>query len=122
MAGAAEHPVINQIITDFKFKEPDKVINLFEKVIENINPIYDIEIRSIRELCNLDYGIARIPDKRTQNRLLRQMISVAPGERVPRHRLIRNLIDMGESDPAETEIRVFEKDFNRDGPVARFQN
>lgn len=115
------HPVIDLIITRYKFNEPGKIIDLFEKVIDNIVPTYDIEIRSIRELCNLDYGIARIPEKRVQNRLLRKMTSIAPGERVPRHRLIRNLIDMGEFDQAQTEIRIFEKDFRSDGPVARYK-
>jgi len=49
------------------------------------------------------------------------MISAAPGERVPRHRLIRNLIASGDYDKAETEIRVFETDFSLDGPVYRYK-
>ena len=49
------------------------------------------------------------------------MISVAPRERVPRHRLIRNLIALGEYDPADTEIRLFENDFRIDGPTARYK-
>jgi hypothetical protein len=48
-------------------------------------------------------------------------MSTAPGERVPRHRLIRNLIEMGEYDRAETEIRIFERDFGIDGPVYRYK-
>jgi hypothetical protein len=115
------HPVISAIITEYKFSETDAIITLFDRVLDNIVPTYDIEIRSIRELCSLDSGIRRIPDKRIQNRLLRKMISVAPGERVPRHRLIRNLIDIGEFDQALTEIRIFDKDFGNDGPVARYR-
>jgi hypothetical protein len=49
------------------------------------------------------------------------MISVAPGERVPRHRLVRNLISTGDYEKAETEIRVFESDFGVDGPVYRYK-
>ena len=49
------------------------------------------------------------------------MISNAPGERVPRHRLIRNLIDQGAFEKAETEIRVFNHDFGSDGPVQRYK-
>lgn len=49
------------------------------------------------------------------------MISTAPGERVPRHRLIRNLIASGDYGRAETEIRVFESDFSLDGPVYRYK-
>lgn len=48
-------------------------------------------------------------------------MSVAPRERVPRHRLIRNLIALEHYDAAATEIRVFEKDFRIDGPTARYR-
>ena len=115
------HPVISAIITRYKFAEIEPLIELYDKVIDNIIPTYDIEIRSIRELCSVDTGIARIPDKKAQNRLLRKMSSVAPGERVPRHRLIRNLLDMDQFEQAQTEIRIFEKDFGADGPVARYR-
>ena len=115
------HPVIAGIIAKYKFSDIARVTDLFEKVINQISPTYDIEIRTIRELCNIESGLAVIPDKRIQNRLLRTMMSIAPGERVPRHRLIRNLIDLGEFEKAESEIRIFEKDFRRDGPVVRYR-
>ena len=115
------HGVIADIVTRYKFSDTDKLIELFERVISNLRPTYDIEVRTIRELCNVDTGIPRIPSREVQNRLLRMMMSVAPGERVPRHRLIRNLIAAGEYEKAETEIRVFERDFNADGPVYRYK-
>ena len=116
------HAVINGIIARYKYPEIRSVIKLFDLVIDNISPTYEVEIRSIVELCNIDTGIARIPDKKEQNRLLRKMVSVVPGVRVPRHRLIRNLIDIGEFEQAATGIRLFEKDFPRgDGPVARYK-
>ncbi|MGJ7038881.1 hypothetical protein J2Y63_002136 [Shinella sp. BE166] len=115
------HPVIAGIVTKYKFSDLEKTIALFESVITNISPTYDVEIRSLRELCNVETGIARIPDKNVQNRLLRMMMSNAPGERVPRHRLIRNLIDQGQFEKAETEIRLFNKDFGGDGPVHRYK-
>lgn len=115
------HPVIAGIITKFKFGNLDKTIKLFEDVIDNISPTFAIEVRSLRELCNTESGIPRIADKKVQNRLLAKMISRAPGERVPRHRLIRNLIEMHEFPRAETEIKLFEKDFGRDGPVHRYK-
>ena len=49
------------------------------------------------------------------------MISKVPGERVPRHRLIRNLIDINQLEKADTEIRLFENDFKADGPVHRYK-
>ncbi|TIS85499.1 SIR2 family protein [Mesorhizobium sp.] len=115
------HAVIAEIITRFKFNDISAVIDLFDRVIDNISPTYDIEIRTLRELCNVESGIARIPDREEQNRLLRKMISVAPGERVPRHRLIRNFIDDGAYEKADTEIRLFNNDFGSDGPVHRYR-
>jgi hypothetical protein len=117
----ARHGVIADIITRYKFSDKEKLIDLFERVISNLRPTYDIEVRTIRELCNVDTGIPSIPNKDVQNRLLRMMMSVAPGERVPRHRLIRNLIEAGEYEKADTEIRVFERDFSADGPVYRYK-
>ncbi|WP_210210921.1 SIR2 family protein [Rhizobium leguminosarum] len=115
------HPVISSIITKYKFNDLEKTIALFERIIDNIMPTVELEIRTIRELCNIDSGLPRIPDKKTQNRLLRKMMSVAPGERVPRHRLIRNLIDQGDFEKAETEIRIFQKDFGQEGPLHRYK-
>lgn len=115
------HSVIVDIIARYKFAEVEKLIDLFSKVIDCILPTYEIEIRTIRELCNIESGLSKIPDKSVQNTLLRKMMSVAPGERIPRHRLIRNLIEMGEFEKAETEIRLFDKDFGGDGPVFRYK-
>jgi len=115
------HHVIVSILTKYKFHDTAQIVDLFEKVIDSISPTYDIEVRTIRELCNIETGLPRIPDKDVQNRLLRKMISIAPGERVPRHRLIRNLIDKGDFEKAEGEIRIFEKDFGRDSPVTRYR-
>lgn len=115
------HPVIAEIITRFKYNDIPSTISLFDRVIDNISPTYDIEIRTIRDLCNIETGIAQIPGKEEQNRLLRKMISIAPGERVPRHRLIRNFIDEGAYEKAETEIRLFNNDFGSDGPVHRYR-
>ncbi|SFU73825.1 SIR2 family protein [Halomonas korlensis] len=115
------HSIIVGIIAKYKFDDKEELYKLFESVIDAISPTYEIEIRSIRELCSVDGGIHSIPDKGKRNHILRRMMSVAPGERLPRHRLIRNLIEMGEFDKAETEIRIFEKDFRRDPSVERYK-
>ena len=115
------HHVISAIITKYKFSDTSHIVSLFDDVIGAISPTYDIEIRTLRELCNSEGGISKIPDKNVQNRLLRRMVSMAPAERIPRHRLIRNLIDQGEFEKAETEIRVFNNDFGVDGPVHRYK-
>lgn len=115
------HDVIAAIIAKYKFYDIAQQIDLFTKVIDNISPTYDIEVRTIRELCNTETGLPCIPDKSIQNNLLRRMMSIAPGERVPRHRLIRNLISIGEFEKADTEIRIYEKDFKREAPVERYK-
>ncbi|CRM18912.1 SIR2 family protein [Pseudomonas sp. 35 E 8] len=120
-AWKGRHAVIVAIIAKYKYSNAEQLAKLFSEVIDCISPAYEIEIRTIRELCNVDSGLQKIPDKEVQNTLLRKMISVAPGERVPRHRLIRNLIDLGSYEKAETEIRIFDKDFKSDGAVMRYK-
>lgn len=120
-AWKGRHTVIMTIIAEHKYYHENKRFDLFSNVIDCISPTYDIEIRTIRELCNVEAGLATISDKRQQNILLRKMISAAPAERVPRHRLLRNLISLGEYDQADTEIKLFEKDFGLDGPATRYR-
>jgi hypothetical protein len=108
-AWKGRHFVIMNIVAEHKYYLENKRVDLFNKVIDAISPTYDIEIRTIRELCNIETGLATVSDRREQNILLRKMLSVAPKERVPRHRLIRNLISLGDYDHAETEIRLFER-------------
>lgn len=115
------HPVITGIVTRYKFANQTEIVRALSGVIGCINPAFGIEVRSLRELCSIDTGVSRIADLGEQNRLLRQMISIAPSERVPRHRLIRNLISLGEYDQAATEIRIFTKDLRKDGPTARYE-
>jgi len=115
------HPVITDIVTKYKMPDEEEYYKLFETVIENIIPTYDVEIRTIKQLCSFDSGISRFPDKHVRNKLLRKMISKVPGERVPRHRLIRYLIDINQLEKAETEIRLFENDFKSEGPLERFK-
>jgi hypothetical protein len=120
-AWKGRHQVIMSIVAAHKFYAENKRFDLLKKVIDSISPTYDIEIRTIRELCNVETGIATLSDRREQNTLLRSMISKAPRERVPRHRLIRNLIALGEYDPADTEIRLFQNDFRLDAPTTRYR-
>ncbi|MCP3966709.1 MAG: hypothetical protein GY718_10230 [Lentisphaerae bacterium] len=101
--------------------DENEFYKLIETVIDNIIPTYDIEIRTVRQLCGFHTGIGRFPDKQRRNKLLRKLISKAPGQRLPRHRLIRNLIELNQFDKAETEIRLFENDFRIDGPVRRYK-
>lgn len=117
----ARHPVISAIIVKYKFFDQKRMMTLLESVIDSISPAFELELRTVREICNTESGLRGISDKNEQNRLLRKMISRVPGERVPRHRLIRNLIDEKYFDVAEQEIRQFINDLGRDGPLARYE-
>jgi len=115
------HPVISSIIADYKFADPEEILDLLRRTIQTLSPSYDVEIATMRQLCSTDSGIRRVANIGDQNELLRRMISAAPSERVPRHRLISNLIRQGSFTDAETEIRVFENDLGPDGPVRRYK-
>ena len=120
-AWRGRHRVIMDIVAEYKYYNDHDKYKLFNDVIDSVQPTYDIELKTIREMCGDAGGIQSIPDKKKQNVLLRKMLSVAPRERVPRHRLIRNLISLGSYEIAETEVRLFEKDFRLDGPAARYK-
>lgn len=115
------HRVIMNIIARHKYFDKVQRFELISNVIDAVQPTYDIEIRTLKELCSVETGIPSIPSRDDQNLLLRKMISVAPGTRVPRHRLIRNLVELGKYDQAEAEIRTFKNDFGFDGPVTRYR-
>lgn len=115
------HKVITEIITKYKFNEQGAIYKLIERVIDCLSMTYDLEVRTVRNLCSGTGGISKAGTKEQQNKLLQRIISQAPGERIPRHRLISNLISLGQIAKAETEIRIFENDFREDGPVARYR-
>lgn len=115
------HAVVAAIITKYKYAAEDLKLELFDRVIDNISPTYEIELRTIREICNPDGGIGSLKGLKEQDRLYRKLISIAPSERVPRHRLIKNLIDRKRFEDAESEIRIFETELNVDNPVRRYK-
>lgn len=115
------HHVIADTITKYKFAVQQDVYDLFSMVVDRINPTYRLEVQSINDMCDLQNGIVRINDMNKQNVILRKMISLAPKENVPRHRLIHNLISLQYFDVAEQEIRIYEKDRGTDGTLQRYK-
>lgn len=115
------HLVISDIITRYKYDNVDEYYDFMEETVKNLLPSYDCEIQSMKQLCSGTNGIGSIPSTARQNKLLRIMMSNAPSQRVPRHRLIRNLISSGQFEDAETEIRLFAQDIGSDGPIERYK-
>lgn len=115
------HHLIATIISKYKYASQEAIFELFETVLSHLNPSYHLEVQSIADMCDLETGVVRVLDQEKQNYLLRRMITLAPAERVPRHRLIHNLIDLEDFDTAEGEIRAFEKELRADAPVVRYK-
>jgi hypothetical protein len=115
------HLVIARRITDYKFSGIEELTELFDRIIDNINPTVSIELQSIRDICDTDFGIGRLGDPTTRIKIYRRLIDVAPAERIPWHRLIRELIDLGKVDDAELAVRQAEEAAGSDAPIDRFK-
>ncbi|CAO4173098.1 P-loop NTPase [Methylorubrum aminovorans] len=120
-AWRGRHPIISDIILKYKYNDQERLFELYSHVINYINPTYEIEQLTIREMCDIREGIGRLSDRSKQNHLYRKLISVAPAQRVPRHRLINNLITDGDYEPASNEIRIFENELRTDPPIIRYK-
>lgn len=120
-AWKGRHIVVSEIILKNKYYSQDDLYKLYENVIDFINPTYEIEQETINEMCDISNGIGRIHSRSRQNVLYRKLISCAPAQRVPRHRLIYNLIDEPDFEQASNEIRIFEKDLKADAPLIRYK-
>ena len=99
------HLVIARKITEYKFSSISELIRLFESVIDHLNPTVPLEMRTIRDICDVEYGIGRIGDREIRKGLYKRLIELAPGERIPWHRLIRELLQEGNLDETEYTIR-----------------
>jgi hypothetical protein len=76
-AWKGRHLVIMGIIAQQKYYLEHSRFDLFKRVVASISLTYEIEIRTIRELCNVETGLATLTDKNEQNIILRMMISTA---------------------------------------------
>lgn len=118
---ATRHIVIARKITEYKYSSPEDLDKLFRKIIANINPSIHTELQSIRDLCDKDYGIGRLGDALIRKKLYRQLINVAPGERIPWHRLIRELLDENSLEETEYLIRDAIEAVGQDAPIDRYR-
>lgn len=114
------HEVVADLIARYKFADEAEHIDLMRRVIQNLNPTIWLELRTISSICGREHGIGRVGDLRVQCELYRDIIRVAPGERVPRHRLISTLIRMGDLNGAELELRDAIATVKMDPPLHRY--
>jgi GTPase SAR1 family protein/NAD-dependent SIR2 family protein deacetylase len=118
---STRHPVIARRITEFKFSGADELTTLFETVIDHVNPTEPLELQTVRAICDTEYGIGRIGDARVRKNLYTKLTKIAPGERIPWHRLIRELLNEGDFETTEYIIRDAETAVGVDAPISRFK-
>ena len=118
---ATRHLVIARKITEYKFSSLEELYKLFKTIIENINPAVHTELQSLRDLCDTEFGIGRIGDTEVRKRLYRQLIEVAPAERIPWHRLIRELLEQNALEETEYLIRDAVEAVGADAPLDRYR-
>jgi hypothetical protein len=118
---STRHIVIARKITEYKFSSMEELDSLFNKIIENVNPAIPIELQSLREICDAEYGIGRLTDADVRRALYRRIIDLVPGERIPWHRLIRELLENTELEEAEFVIRDAAEAVGSDAPIHRYQ-
>lgn len=112
------HRTIAELLTQYKYAEPAEYLKLLQRICDGLNPAFPVELDSVSELCSAEYGIKRVAKREDRLRLYESLIRVAPTEHIPRHRLIRELIDDGLIAEAEAALEVAVREV---GPDATFQ-
>jgi hypothetical protein len=118
---STRHREIARTISQYKYADEAERFSLFKQIIGQLNPAIWIELRSMRDLCHREFGIGSLTDETKRVELYRDMIALAPGERIPRHRLISTLLHLQELESTELEIRAAENACGLDSPLNRFK-
>jgi hypothetical protein len=115
------HQVIAETITKYKLSDEDRLYRLLEDVIDALNPTLFLERSTASAICLSEFGIPRVSVAARRRALYERLIDRAPTERVPRHRLIRELIDSGQLAEAEVALADAERTVGLDSPMRRYR-
>jgi hypothetical protein len=115
------HDVIARVIATWKFADQGELYDLLDRIIDGLNPTVHIELETARAIAADDFGIRRLSDPSQQVELLTKLISVVPGERTPRRRLIRVFLDHGDLQEAERAVSLSQREVGPDNIVDRYQ-
>lgn len=115
------HRTIAEILTQYKYAEPVEYLKLLQRICEGLNPTFPVELDSVSELCSAEYGIKRVANREDRLRLYESLIKVAPTEHIPRHRLIRELIDDSLIIEAEAALDVAIRAVGPDATFHRYR-
>lgn len=115
------HRVVAEVIATFKYAQQSELEGLIDRLIDSTNPSVRLEVESLRSLCVEPFGIDRLSDPSKQVEFLRRIVRLLPGESIPRHRLIRNLIDQDRLDDAGRAINEATESVRMNPVLARYQ-
>jgi hypothetical protein len=115
------HEVVARTIARYKFADQVELVKLFEDVIDASNPAIYIERRTLNDLCNAEYGIRRVAAEEARVHLYERIIEKAPGERVPRHRLVSELMRADTLERADYALRDAIEAVGLDSPLHRYK-
>ena len=118
---STRHEVIARTIAEYKYSGQEELRELLHRVVDELNPTVYVEVRTLREMCNSDWGVAKLPNDEDQLEIFQKMVAIAPSERIPRHRVIRKLLDMERLEAAVSAIRDAEEAVGLDRPINRFK-
>jgi hypothetical protein len=118
---ATRHELIARTIARYKYSGQEELRELLHRVVEALNPTVRLELRSLRDMCNSEFGVASLTNDDDQLEVFEKMVALAPGERVPRHRVIRKLLEMGRLEAAAQAIRDVEEAVRVDRPIHRYK-
>jgi len=117
---ATRHQLVAQTIARYKYADQSELSELFQELIGNLNPSVWIEVETARALCAEDMGINRLTSIDTQLDLLGQVVALLPGEGLPRHRLIRKLMDADRLSEASAQLKNAVESIGWNGVLARY--
>lgn len=115
------HRVIAEVIAQYKYAQQGELDALFENLIDSSNPSVRLEVESLKALCAEPFGIDRLSNPERQVELLVRVVRVLPAESIPRHRLIRHLIDQDRLDEAGRALQDARKVIKSNPVLARYE-
>ena len=117
---AARHLVVARLISKYKYPTDRERYEFFLSIVDEINPAVFSEARFLRDICNSDFGVRSISDTGLRLSLYRRVVDLWPAERVARHRLIGDLLRIGELGEVEAELESAKRDVGLDPPLTRY--
>ena len=115
------HRVIAEVIAQYKYAQQGELDALFDNLIDSSNPSVRLEVESLKALCAEPFGIDRLSDSGRLVDLLLRVVRVLPAESIPRHRLIRHLIDQDRLDEAGRALQEAQRIIKPTPVLARYE-